>query len=186
MILDRGVCRIRSMSASVRGCASGSATAAACRSSSVIASSRLQSCCVVVMISPSFTGFCLTRRNYPYPALSESGDNKQQTPINHTDCGEANFAPTMPVILEFDSKGVGEHAACRLKAYPMLLYVGGGFLVIPLEGVIFHTLLPASSYVNHIPARSEIWDRGKQHGPANFVGVPSLEAGWASARYRNE
>src|SRR5262245_44360231 len=101
MILRRGVCRMRSMSASDSGCASGSASAAAWRCSSVIASRRLQSYFVFIVVPPSFTRLRLARRNDANALAPQRVGDEKKPAFHHADRCETLLGVAVAVIGPF-------------------------------------------------------------------------------------
>src|SRR5215472_8853987 len=107
MIFARGVRFIRFMSSSVRGRLSGSLTAAACFSASVIASRRLQSCfaavflAVLFMILASLVSFCLACGDNPHLIPPQRVGDDQEAPLHHAKKNQARFAVIFTVIYGF-------------------------------------------------------------------------------------
>src|ERR1700716_2765576 len=111
MILRRGTFFMRSMSASDSGCASGSASAAACRCSAVIPSRRLQSCLVFIVIPPPLARLRLPCRDNPNAPSPRGVDDEKQPFLNHADRHETLLGIPVAIVHPFDGKYVPEHSA---------------------------------------------------------------------------
>src|SRR5258707_2184497 len=109
-----GVRFIRLKSSGVSGCESGSLRAAACRSSSLIASRRLQSCLagVLLMILASFIGLRRARRDDANAIVSHRIRHQQETVPGHAENCPAFFAVVVPVVYLLNRERVLKHVAC--------------------------------------------------------------------------
>src|ERR1700730_3527333 len=122
----------------VRGCASGSASAAAWISASVMASARVQSCFVFVMVPPSLKGFGQPRRNDTNGIASHGINNTQKASFHHPKRHEALFALVLAFVWPIEPEGVVEHVTRGLERNAMLRVVRDGLGVVPLESAIVH------------------------------------------------
>src|SRR5271166_4038751 len=104
MIFRRGVCFMRANLSGVSGCASGSASAAAWISASVMASARLQSCLVFIVIPPTLIGFCQPCRDDANSLPPQGVSDEQQAVFHHADRHKARLGVVLAVISPFDGE----------------------------------------------------------------------------------
>src|SRR5271165_2524019 len=152
MIFARGTLGAAFHSASVIGRASGSLIAAAWTSSSVMASTRLQSnfpvVAVFVVVLASFMGFCLSGRDDVNPIIPQRVGDEQQPVFHHAEQDKAFLEIIVPASNTRDSKCILEGLTGHFKANAMLEQVARSFGVSPFEFVILHKILFSSSLVN--------------------------------------
>src|SRR5271157_1948678 len=100
---------MRVKSAGVSGFASGSASAAARRSSAVIASSRLQSwLAVLLMVLPLLKRFRPSRRDQANALVSHCVNDDQEALTRHTDEDKSVLAVFFAIIDKLDCERVIE------------------------------------------------------------------------------
>src|SRR5271166_1856515 len=142
MILTSGVRFMCASRSGVRGCASGSASAAAWRSASLIASKRLQSCLVglvvVFMVLPSLIGLRAPGRNDTDRLASHRVADKEQATLGHADPGIAVFAVILGFVEPIKRKRIVEHSARRLERDAVTGEVRRSLDVVPLEFPVIH------------------------------------------------
>src|SRR5271157_3097480 len=142
---------MRAKRSGVRGCASGSASAAAWRSASVMASKRLQSClvgsAVFFMVLSSFMGLCSSGRNDADRfAWHRVGDVEQAT-LGHADYGVTVFAIILALVEPIEGERVCERLAGCLECHAVVGDIRCGLGVIPLEFTVIHNIRLSRSFV---------------------------------------
>ena len=85
------------------------------------------------MVSPSLTGFGLTRRYNANPLPSQGVGHKQQPVFDHPNHNKTLLCGALAVIRPFESKCVPKHPTRCLEGNAVLLPIGLGLQVIPLE-----------------------------------------------------
>src|SRR5262245_7672004 len=138
---------IRLKSSGVSGCASESARAAAWRSSSLIASARLQSCrarfplvrsAVVFMVLASLMGLGKSSRADANSAASVRVGHEQNVILYHADGNIAVLSIVFAVVNLNYGKRIVEYVAGHFEGDTMLSVVGGGLCIMPFEIVGTH------------------------------------------------
>jgi hypothetical protein len=119
--------------------------APACRSASVIASTRLQSILrlplpVLFMVAPSFPWFRQSGGDDPNSPVALCVDDGKKVVLDHAELDIPTLAVILPPVLTYHSERIIEGQASCLEAYAVIGQILGGLDVIPLELIIFHIL----------------------------------------------
>src|SRR5580704_9973496 len=155
---------VRSSSA-VMGRASGSASAAASISASLIGhtdlsgndrsvpslststtvpSDRIFAVVVVLLMS-----FCPPGRDQPYVFTALGIGHMQDHAFAHAEQIDAFFATVFAVIDPLHSEGIAERLDRLMERDAMDTPVGGGLVIIPFEGIFLHNVLIISRFVKY-------------------------------------
>src|SRR5947209_17010454 len=138
MIFARGMRFMRLRSCGVSGLASGSATAAAITSASVIGRSGSRRLPVLLEVVVLLMPRCSSGSDDPDTIAALGIHHENQRALDHADHGEPVLAVVLAIVDAADREGIGKYQPSTLERYAMIGEVRGSFGIVPFEVIVFH------------------------------------------------